>query len=224
MKKLSSREIEEILLKMRKATRDFEEKLAAPFIWEEYKDPFKVLIAIILSIRTQEKNTIRASKNLFEKFPDPGDIVNASDKEIEEAIKNVGLYKQKAKWIKEVARYYIEHRSLPKNRDELMKLPGVGRKVANVYLNIVHNENVIAVDTHVHRVSNRLGLVSTKNPEKTEIELYKVIPQKYWRDINELFIKFGKTICRPSNPSCDICPLKEYCKYYQDTVKKEGER
>ena len=192
---------------------NIKEELASPYIWEKYKDPLKVLITIIISVRTKEEKTFEVSERFFNKFKSLDDIRSAKIDEIKEVLRDIGLYNQKAKWIKEIADLWDYSRQC--DEEFIRKLPGVGRKVANVYLSIVCNKEYIAVDSHVHRISNRIGIVSTKKPEQTEIELYKVISKDYWRDINRLFVIFGRNICKPINPKCEICEVKKLCKYYK---------
>ena len=207
--------INEILRILKKETEKYNEILVSDYVWKKYRDPLKVLIAIVLSIRSKEENTLKSCENLFSKIKTPEDLLNIPEDQVISLIKPCGLPKQKARWIKEIAKYYIDnHYKLPKNTNELIKLPGVGRKVANVYLSVVYGENVIAVDTHVHRIFNRLGIVSTKTPEETEKELYKIIPKRWWKNINKIFVKFGRNVCLPRNPKCEICPIKNKCKYY----------
>ncbi|RLG59518.1 MAG: endonuclease III [Candidatus Hydrothermarchaeota archaeon] len=177
------------------------------------RDPFVVLISTILSQRTRDENTIRATNKLFSVYKTPEEIAKAPLEKLEEIIKEVGFYKVKAKRIKEVSRIIAEkyNNSVPDNIKELLKLPGVGRKTANCVLVYGYNKHAIPVDTHVHRISNRLGLVKTKSPEETEKELTKIIPKEYWRELNSLFVKFGQIICKPINPRCNECPLADIC-------------
>lgn len=177
------------------------------------RDPFVVLISTILSQRTRDENTIKATNKLFSVYKTPEEIAKAPLEKLEEIIKEVGFYKVKAKRIKEVSRIIAEkyNNSVPDNIKELLKLPGVGRKTANCVLVYGYNKHAIPVDTHVHRISNRLGLVKTKSPEETEKELIKIIPKKYWRELNSLFVKFGQIICKPINPRCNECPLANIC-------------
>lgn len=176
-------------------------------------DPFKVLISTILSQRTRDENTAVASKNLFSKYKNVGEIAMANEKDIVELIRASGFYNQKARRIKEVSGIIVNDYGgkVPNNMDELLKLPGVGRKTANCVLVYGYGKDAIPVDTHVHRISNRLGLVETNDPMKTEEELQMNILRKYWIDLNELFVKFGKDICRPVKPRCDECPIRKLC-------------
>ncbi|MEM1895887.1 MAG: endonuclease III, partial [Nanopusillaceae archaeon] len=176
-----------------------------------------VLITAIISIRVREETTIKVSEKFFNRFKTLEDIRNSSEDEIKEYLKNVGLYNQKAKWIKKIAEIWDYNKSC--DEEYIRSLPGVGRKVANVYLNIVCNKNYIAVDSNVHRVLNRIGIVKTKNFEDTEKELYSLLDKEYWSLINYYLIKFGRNICKPLKPKCNICPIKEKCNYYKN--KKE---
>ncbi len=177
------------------------------------KDPFKVLITTVLSQRTRDENTSNAAKELFKKYDAPEKLSKASVADIASLIKKTGFYKVKAKRIKFIAKHVALH-GMPKKFEDLMKLPGVGRKTANCVLAYCYGVPAIPVDTHVHRISNRLGLVNTKRPEETENALKNVLPKKCWLEFNLLFVKFGQKICRPINPLCNKCLLKGVCKYY----------
>ena len=179
-------------------------------------DPFKVLIATILSHRTRDEATIAASEMLFRKYGSAKDLAEADPKEIEKLIRSVGFYRVKTNRIIEVSRIIVEKfgGAVPDDLDTLMSLPSVGRKTANCVLVYGFGKPAIPVDTHVHRISNRLGLVSTKTPEETEEALKRVIDKAYWVDINDLLVKFGQKICKPIKPRCDICTLKRFCAFY----------
>ena len=186
--------------------------------------PYNVLISTILSQRTKDKNTIKASKKLFSKFPTAEHIANANLAEIKNLIKESGFYNVKAKRIKQVSRILLDkyQGNVPSKLNELLNLPGVGRKTANCVLVYGFNIPAIPADTHVHRISNRLGIVKTKTPEQTEHELMRKIPKKYWIKINELFVKHGQTICNPIRPKCDKCIINKLCdfKKYQKIFKR----
>ncbi len=158
------------------------------------KDPYKTLISTLLSSRTKDEITLTASKKLFKKVPDIKKLKNVRIEEIKKLIYPVGFYKTKAIHLKELSKAILTNYKgqIPTNRTELMKLPGVGRKTANLVLNRAYGIPAIAVDTHVHRISNLLGWVKTNNPEKTEKELIKILPKKYWSDINRLFVSIGR--------------------------------
>ena len=177
--------------------------------------PFRVLISVMLSQRTRDENTLIASKKLFSRFDTAKKILNADISEVKKLIKQSGFYNVKAKRIKEVSRILLDEYDgrVPHELDKLLKLPGVGRKTANCVLVYAFRKPAIPVDTHVHRISNRLGIVKTKTPEQTEHELMRKIPKKYWIKINELFVKHGQTICNPIKPKCDKCVIIKLCDF-----------
>lgn len=184
----------------------------------ENKDPYKVLIRTILSQRTRDENTDQATDNLFSKYKDIYEIADAPVEDIEQLVKCAGFYRVKAGRIKEVSRILIDQfgGKVPDNMKELLELPGVGRKTANCVLVYAFDLPAIPVDTHVHRISNKLGLVDTKTPEETEVELSKIIPRDLWILVNDLMVQFGQTICKPLGSKCEICPLTDLCRYYKE--------
>jgi endonuclease-3 len=186
-------------------------------VFIEPGDPFEVLIYTIISQRTRDEQTDVAAERLLSEFPTAKKLANANVRRIEKLIKTAGFYRVKAKKIKEVCKIIYEKYGgkVPADFDSLMKLPSVGRKTANCVLVFGYGKPAIPVDTHVHRISNRLGLVKTSKPEETEKALKKVLPKKYWLDINHMFVRFGQTICRPINPKCGECPISDLCKYYK---------
>ncbi len=177
-------------------------------------EPFKSLVMAVLSTQTKDSITSEISKKLFEIADSPKKILALTDQELEKLLKPISFYKRKAKYIKEISRIIIEkyNGNIPNSYEEIIKFPGVGRKVANVFLSNVYKKDVIAVDIHVHRISNRLGWVKTKNPLQTEKELYKVIPKHLWKDINLYLVAFGQVICS-HKPKCSICPISQLCPY-----------
>lgn len=177
------------------------------------QDPFKILISTILSARTRDSNTKIATEKLFSKFKTPKAIAEADIDEVEQLIKSSGFYKVKAARIKEVSRILIDKYDaiVPDIYDELINLPGVGSKTANCVLVYAFKIPAIPVDTHVHRISNRLGWVKTKNPEKTEIALKTIVPKELWLRVNRLFVRFGQQICIPIHPKCNICIIENIC-------------
>lgn len=179
------------------------------------REPFQSLIKTILSQRTRDESTDIAANKLFSIFKTPLDLANADINEIEKLIKVAGFYRQKAKRIKEVSQIILSryNAKVPESIDELITLPGVGRKTANCVLVYGFGKPAIPVDTHVHRISNRLGIVNTKTPEETEKELMEIIQQKYWININDILVRFGQEICRPIGPKCERCPIFEFCSY-----------
>jgi len=179
--------------------------------------PFSILIGTILSARTKDETTTKAVKALFLKYKNPEDLANAKIKDVEKIIRSIGFFHVKSKRIIEVAKIIHEKYKdkVPEDLDTLVQLPGVGRKTANCVLVYAFEKPAIPVDIHVHRISNRLGLVNTKNPEDTEQELMKKIDKKYWIDINDTFVMYGQNICKPISPMCDVCKIKKSCKYYK---------
>ena len=179
--------------------------------------PFSILIGTILSARTKDESTTKVVKVLFSKYKNPKQLANAKLKDVEKIIKPIGFYHVKSKRIIEVAKI-IDSKykgKVPEDLDTLVELPGVGRKTANCVLVYAFEKPAIPVDIHVHRISNRLGLVETKNPEDTEQELMKKIDKKFWIDINDTFVMYGQNICKPISPMCDVCKIKQSCKFYK---------
>jgi endonuclease-3 len=176
-------------------------------------DAFRILISCLLSLRTQDKNTEIASKKLFAVANIPKQILALPTKKLEKLIYSSGHYKKKAKTLKHVSKVLIEKfkGKVPKTREELMSIKGIGPKPANIVLAFAFGKKVLPIDTHCHRIPNRLGWVKTKTPEKTEIELNKILPKKYWANFNSIFVQFGKTICQPISPKCSICLISKYC-------------
>ena len=178
-------------------------------------DPYKVLIRTILSQRTRDENTDQAANALFDVYPDIYAVADAPVEEVQKLIKPAGFYRVKAGRIQEVSRILIDQYGgeVPNDMDELLTLPGVGRKTANCVFVFAFRESAIPVDTHVHRISNRWGIADTKKPEDTEFVLMEKVPKDLWVDLNDLMVQFGQTICRPIGPQCDICPLTDLCQY-----------
>ena len=179
--------------------------------------PFSILIGTILSARTKDETTTKAVKALFLKYKNPKDLANAKIKDVEKIIRSIGFFHVKSKRIIEVAKIiHTKYKDkVPEDLDTLVQLPGVGRKTANCVLVYAFEKPAIPVDIHVHRISNRLGLVDTKNPEETEQELISKIDKKYWIDINDTFVVYGQNICKPISPMCNVCKIKKSCKYYK---------
>ena len=177
------------------------------------RDPFKVLISCILSLRTKDEVTKQASKRLFEKASTPEEMLKMSEEEIATLIFPVGFYNVKAKNIRDICKVLVEKYKgkVPDSMDDLLSLKGVGRKTANLVLIEGYDKPGICVDTHVHRICNRLGWVKTRYPDETEKRLREILPQKYWKNINRWFVAFGKTICRPISPLCSKCPVEDMC-------------
>ena len=183
----------------------------------EIHGPFSILIGTILSARTKDESTARISKELFKKYKTAKQLAGAKIKDVEKIIKSIGFYHVKARRIIEVSKIIDSQYKgkVPDNLEKLIELPGVGRKTANCVLVYAYEKPAIPVDIHVHRISNRLGLVQTKNPEETEFELMKKIPKKFWLDINDTFVMYGQNICKPISPMCNVCKIKNSCNYYK---------
>ena len=179
----------------------------------EKPDAFKVLIACLLSLRAQDENTEKVSKKLFAIAKTPKQISKLSTKKLEKIIFSSGHYHKKAQTLKHVSKELIKKfkGKVPRTKEKLMSIKGIGPKTANIVLAFAFNECVLPIDTHCHRVPNRLGWVKTKTPEKTEKALEKILPKKYWCEFNAIFVQFGREICQPISPWCSKCPVNKYC-------------
>lgn len=177
------------------------------------RDPFRILISTVLSLRTKDEVTDGASKRLFAIASTPAKLARTNVRTIEKAIYPVGFYRTKARNVKTIARRLVTEYNgrVPDTIDELLSFKGVGRKTANLVVTLGYGKDGICVDTHVHRISNRLGLVKTKTPEQTEFALMEVLPRKHWIGYNELLVSFGQKMCTPLSPFCSRCPLERGC-------------
>ena len=178
-----------------------------------YRKPFFVLLSCILSLRTKDQTTFPASERLFRLAKTPQQILKLSLRTIEKAIYPVGFYRTKAKTIKGIAADMLQRfgGQVPDTLEELLSLKGVGRKTANLVLTLGFGKLGICVDTHVHRLSNRLGIVKTKTPFDTEMQLRSVLPKKFWILYNDLFVAYGQNVCVPVSPWCSRCQIKRFC-------------
>jgi endonuclease III len=186
----------------------------------EEGDPFRILIGTVLSHRTRDESTSKATERLFSVYDTPEKLANADPKKVRELIRSVGFYNMKTRNVIRVAKELGENFGgrVPDDLESLLTLHAVGRKTANCVLVYGFNKPAIPVDTHVHRIANRLGLVQTKTPEETEEALTESVPKRYWLDLNELFVRFGQTTCKPVGPRCGICLLTAECRYYKEVV------
>lgn len=177
-------------------------------------DPFKILIACLLSLRTQDQTTAKASERLFALAATPDRMKQLSEQQIIKAIYPVGFYRNKARQILKISKDILEKHNgrVPATIEELIKLEGVGRKTANLVITVGYGQPGICVDTHVHRICNRWGYVKTKTPEQTEKSLRAKLPREYWIELNDLLVTFGQQICRPLSPKCSQCPLEKLCR------------
>lgn len=182
-------------------------------LMDSFNNPYLVLIACILSLRTNDRTTYPATLRMLELAKTPKTMKNVKVEDLAKAIYPVGFYENKAKQIIELSRQIDEELDgkVPDTIEELVKFNGVGRKTANLVLSQGFNKPAICVDVHVHRIFNRLGYVCTKNPEETEFALREKLPQKYWIDINTLMVTHGQNICKPTKPKCFECPIADYC-------------
>jgi len=193
-------------------------------ITAETEDPFQVLISTILSQRTRDEMTEKASHQLFAAHDTAQAIAAAPVAELERLIRPVGFYRQKALQIRRVSQVLLDRYrgEVPRSYDRLLELPQVGPKTANCVLVYGFGDPRIPVDTHVHRVSNRLGLVTAKTPEATERALMRTVPKEWWLHVNELFIRFGKDLCKPIGPRCDRCSFTPFCRHYRTVVVEQA--
>ncbi len=177
------------------------------------RDPYKILISTILSLRTKDEVTRAASERLFSVASTPEEMLELKDEEIEKLIYPVGFYKRKARTIKEISKILIEkyNSKVPDDIDELLNLKGVGRKTANLVVILGYDKPGICVDTHVHRITNRLGYLVSKTPDQTEMILREKLPRKYWKLINDVLVLHGQNICKPISPMCSKCPVEDCC-------------
>ena len=182
-------------------------------LMDSFKDPYLVLIACILSLRTNDRTTYPATLRMLKLAKTPHEMMGVKVEDLEKAIYPVGFYKNKAGQIIELSKILVEkyEGKVPCDIDELCKFRGVGRKTANLVLSEGFKKPAICVDVHVHRIFNRLGYLNTKNPEETEFTLREKLPQKYWIPINSLLVTHGQNVCKPIKPNCDKCPVEKYC-------------
>ena len=212
----NTKEIAKVIDLIKNHVEQFQDPIITE-IGEDTKDPFQVLISCILSLRTKDETTAKASVRLFKLAKTPEEMITLDTRKIARAIYPVGFYKTKARRIKEICKKLIsEYNSkVPDSFDELMKFKGVGRKTANIVMVYGFEKEGLPIDTHCHRIPNRLGWIKTKTPEKTEQELRKLLPKKYWNDFNDVFVTFGQNTCKPVKPHCWECPVTKYCQYYR---------
>lgn len=188
----------------------------------DFKTPFQILVAVVLSAQCTDERVNKTTPSIFSKYPDAIDFVNMPIETLQELIHPCGFYKTKAKNLKLASQKIINDFSgkVPETMEELMSIPGVGRKSANVImLEAFNNPQGIAVDTHARRISNRIGLSLETEPTKIEQDLLKLIPSKYYKDVNHVLVWHGRNTCTASKPKCDICPVKQYCKYFKASAK-----
>ncbi|MBI2440336.1 MAG: endonuclease III [Lentisphaerae bacterium] len=201
---------------MRILRREYEKKQApvAELVQARTSDPFQVLVATILSARTLDQTTAQACRRLFKVVRNLNDLQRIPRERLSRLIYPVGFYRTKAKLLKQLPRAVTQYFNgvIPGTVEDLIRLPGVGRKTANLVVAVAFNKPAICVDTHVHRICNRWGLIRTRTPLETEMALRRRLPLKYWREFNACLVSFGQSVCRPISPHCGVCPLRAYCR------------
>ena len=206
-------DLPKVIAILKKESRRFQAPAVTEVAEEIRASPFRVLISCIISLRTKDDVTRAASKRLFTLAGTPEAMARLKPVEVEKAIYPAGFYRTKAKTIIDISRELVERRSskVPDTMDGLLELKGVGRKTANLVLTLGFGKPGICVDTHVHRISNRWGLVKTKTPEETEYALREVLPRRYWIPINDLLVAYGQNVCGPVSPFCGLCAIARWC-------------
>src|SRR5215469_1750282 len=209
---IDSRGVSRVLSVLRREAPTWNAPIVS-FIAVQHRDPFRTLISCILSLRTQDATTAAASMRLFEKAYTPDAILALTPKTLERLIFPVGFYRTKVRVIRGVCRDLIDkfNGRVPDEIDQLLTLKGVGRKTANLVVTEAYGKPGICIDTHVHRISNRWGLVKTKTPDQTEMALREVLPRRHWLEYNGTLVAFGQTICHPTSPWCSRCMIAEVC-------------
>lgn len=209
---MQNKDIDRIITVLKKTIKQWKVPIVTQ-VAEDGRDPFKVLISCILSLRTKDETTAAASRRLFKIADNPLNMLKIKKAVLEKTIYPVGFYRTKTQNIKSICKILLSKYNgrVPDEIDELLKLKGVGRKTANLVVTLGYNKPGICVDTHVHRISNRLGYTKTATPEKTEFELRKKLPQRHWITYNDLLVTFGQNLCRPISPHCSTCPIIKYC-------------
>jgi endonuclease-3 len=205
-------EIHKVIAKVETQIEQYSET-AIDKIAKESRSPFKVLIGTLISSRTKDEVTHDATERLFERAETPEQMLKLEREEIKELIYPAGFYKNKSKYILQTAQILVDqfNGKVPDTIEELVKLPGVGRKTANLVITLAFNKPGICVDTHVHRIFNRWGYIDTTKPEQTEMQLRQKLPKKYWIPINNLLVTYGQNLCTPISPHCSKCPVADFC-------------
>jgi endonuclease III len=213
MKRTEDPDIRAIVTTLRASVREFDVPIVTE-ISRTRRDPFEVLVSTVLSLRTKDEVTREAAHRLLEAARTCPELLALSEKRIEELIYPVGFYKTKAKTLKGICADLLQRFDgrVPDELEDLLSLKGVGRKTANLVLTLGFGKPGICVDTHVHRMSNRLGYVSTKSPENTEMALRSKLPPEYWIEYNDLLVTWGQNVCKPISPFCSSCAIRSYCR------------
>lgn len=210
--KVTSKTVGELIKKLRREAPSWNAPMVT-LVAAHTRDPFQTLISCILSLRTKDQTTAVAAKRLFERASTPDAMLKIPLKELEKLIFPVGFYRAKARVVHGICSDLMERfgGEVPGDIDALLTMKGVGRKTANLVVTEAFRKPGICVDTHVHRISNRWGLVKTKVPDKTEMALREVLPKRHWLEYNRLLVAFGQTLCHPTSPWCSRCPIEALC-------------
>ena len=205
--------LDQVLQLVGDACRALQPPLVTDLVAKRGRDPFRVLVATILSARTRDEMTERASTRLFARYPTAVHLAAATPETVEPLIREVGFHRTKARHVVATAAALVERHGgeVPADLDALVRLPGVGRKTANLVLTLGFGAQGICVDTHVHRITNRWGYVDTRTPEQTEHALRAILPARYWIPINDWLVTWGQNVCRPLSPRCSTCPVAPWC-------------
>ena len=193
------------------------DKYPVPDTALEFESPFQLLVATILSAQSTDTQVNKVTSDLFKKYSSPEEFANLDRNKLEEEIRSIGLFRNKSKYIIRASQKIVQNYSgkVPSNFDELLTLPGVGRKTASVVMYAAFSQPAFPVDTHVFRVSNRLGLADSNNREEVELQLRESIPKDEWGDMHHRLIFHGREVCHARNPRCQKCSLQDYCQYFQ---------
>lgn len=218
---MRSSDLKKVIEILKKEYKRFEEPIVSQMAYQK-SGPFKILISTVLSLRTKDAVTKEASIRLFKAADTPEKLLKLPAEKIEQLIYPVGFYKTKSKNIIDICNKLVNeyHSKVPDDIDELLKLKGVGRKTANLVVTMGYGKPGICVDTHVHRISNRLGFVKTKTPKQTEFALREKLDKKYWIIYNDLLVSYGQNICKPVSPMCSVCKIDKYCKKVRVTKSR----
>ncbi|MBX7147594.1 endonuclease III [bacterium] len=206
-------EIAEILKNLKHSIKKFKVPAVGVIADNAIDKPFEVLVSTVISLRTKDAVTEKASLNLLTKAPTPHKMIRLSEKEIQKLIYPAGFYKTKAKSLLAICKILLQNYEgkVPRSIDDMVKLPGVGRKTANLVATLGFDDYGICVDVHVHRISNRWGYIKTKTADESEMVLRGKLPKKFWKTYNDILVTFGQNICQPVSPKCSLCPVEKYC-------------
>lgn len=203
----------EIIKVLTVATKDMQPPMSEVIAKEYDKDPYLILISCLLSLRNKDTSTLPISRKLFVVAKTPQQILNIPIQKLESIIYSIGFYKNKAKMLHSVSQELLSRfdGKVPSNRQDLLSIKGIGPKTASLVLGIAYDIPAICVDVHVHRISNRIGLIKTRTPEETEVALMEILPKNYWIEWNKLLVMWGQNICTPISPWCSKCPIYKLC-------------